>query len=246
MTEPTAPSAPPAVEKAGMLEDYIDIFIAPTKVFARRVEANAFVPFLIVTVLLIGLFYASRNVMEPIFDQEISRQLAKMAKDNAALAKPEAMESARKMMNISFQWGAVIGMPILLLGLGIIVWIVGKLFGATATFGTAMMITCYAWVPRVLSSVLTMVQLQLLDPNKIEGMAGLSFGPARFLDADATSLGLMQLAMRFDLFTIWTTVLIVVGLVSAGKMPKSKAVPAGLTLFVVGSLTAIWALIKGS
>ena len=121
MTEPTAPSAPPAAEKAGMLEDYIDIFIAPAKVCARRIDANAFIPFLIVTVLLIGLFYASRNVMEPIFDQEISRQLAKMAKDNAALAKPDAMESARKMMNISFQWGAVIGMPILLLGLGIIV-----------------------------------------------------------------------------------------------------------------------------
>jgi len=69
-----------------MLEDYIDIFIAPAKVFARRIDANAFIPFLIVTVLLIGLFYASRNVMEPIFDQEISRQLSKMAKDNAALA----------------------------------------------------------------------------------------------------------------------------------------------------------------
>jgi len=246
MTEPSAAPAAPAPDKAGLFEDFIDIFVSPAKVFARRASSGGFIPFLIVAVLMAGLFFASRNVMEPIFDSEISRQIAAQAKANPQLAAPEAQEKMRSMMRVTFQWSTIVGAPILLLCLALVVWIVGKIFGATVTYGSSLMITSYSYVPRVLASVLTMVQLQVVDPNKISGLAGVSYSPARFLDPETTSQGLMQLAMRFDVFVLWTTVLLAIGLMSAGKLTKEKATLAGVTLFGLGLLGALWALIKGT
>ncbi|MBI3568938.1 MAG: YIP1 family protein [Gemmatimonadetes bacterium] len=246
MSEPMAAAPAPAPEQAGLFEDFIDIFIAPAKVFARRVAANSVVPWLIVSVLLGGLFFASKNVMEPVFEQEIGRQLQIQAKANPALAAPEAQEKARAVMKVTFVWSSILGAPILLLLLALLVWAVGKAFGATLTYNSSLMVTSYAWVPRVLASVLTMVQLQVMDANKISGMAGLSFGPARFLDADSTSMGLLQLAMRCDVFVLWTTVLIGVGFYAAGKLSKEKSAMAAAVLFVLGCLPAVWALIKGT
>lgn len=245
MTEPVTAAPTPAPDKAGLFEDFIDIFIAPGKVFARRATSNAFVPFLIVSVLIGGLFFASKNVMEPVFEQEIGRQLAAQAKASPAMAAPEVQDKARSMMRVTFLWSGILGPPVLLLCLALIVWGVGRIFGATVSYGSSLMITSYSWVPRILATVLTMVQLQVMDPNKVSGMAGISYSPARFLDYETTSMGLMQLAMRFDVFVLWTTVLIAVGLLYAGKLTKEKATLAGVTMFVIGSLPAIWALIKG-
>ena len=246
MTEPNvAPPAPaPAPEKAGLFEDFIDIVASPAKVFERRTNANAFVPYLIVCLLLIGLYYASRNMMEPLMDAEMARRFEAMAKANPQMT-PDVIDKAKAVGKVTAAWGVLVGIPIGLLLLSFCTWLVGKIYGGTLTYGTAVMISSYAWIPKVLDSIARMAQGLLTDVTKLSSNYQLTFSAARFLDPGKYSPPMLDLAGRADLFVIWTTVLLAIGLVTAGKVPRERGWMAGLTLFVIGSLTMIWGAIKG-
>lgn len=246
MTEPnTAPPAPAAVpDKAGLFEDFIDIFASPAKVFARRENANAFWPYLIVCLALIGLYYASRNMMEPLMDAEMARRFDAMAKANPQMT-PDVIEKAKSVGKVTATWGVLVGIPIGLLLLSFFTWLVGKIFGGTLSYGTALMITSYAWVPKVLDSISRMAQGLMTDVTKLSSSYQLTFSAARFLDPDKYTPPILDLAGRADLFVIWSTVLLAIGLVSAGKVPKERGWMAGLTMLLIGSLTMIWGAIKG-
>ena len=67
---------PPNPEKASLLDDFMDIFYAPSKVFARRANSSFWVPLLIVTVLLGAIFLANRDLLDPIMEAEFARAMA--------------------------------------------------------------------------------------------------------------------------------------------------------------------------
>ena len=244
MTEPDAAPPLPAPDKAGLFEDFIDIFTSPAKVFARRANANAFVPWLIVTLLLVGLFYASRGMMEPLMDGDITRALEQAAKSNPQMT-PELIEKSKAMARVTTQWGIVVFIPVGILLLALFTWVVGKVFGGTLSYGTAVMIASYAWIPKVVDSLARMVQGLTMDITKFSSTYQLSASAARFLDPETTSQAMVNLAARADIFVLWTTALLAIGLVSAGKMPKEKGWMAGATMFLLGSITMIWGVIKG-
>ena len=85
--------------------------------------------------------------------------------------------------------------------LGVVAWIVGKLVGSKQTFQAAIAVAAWAYVPRVLGSVLGGVQGLLMDPAKLNSAFSISIGPARFFDPETTNPMLYQLLGRFDLFT---------------------------------------------
>src|SRR5688500_7351713 len=51
-TSSREPISSPVPEKAGVWEDFIDIFYAPSSVFARRANASVWPPLLVVTLLV--------------------------------------------------------------------------------------------------------------------------------------------------------------------------------------------------
>ncbi len=75
-------------------------------------------------------------------------------------------------------------------------------------------------------------------------LSQLSLGPARFLDPDATGAAMLAVLTRLDVITIWVTVLLAVGLYSAGKLTKEKAITAGVLLWVLGTLFPLWGAIR--
>jgi hypothetical protein len=149
------------------------------------------------------------------------------------------MDKQRPMMQMSANIFAVAGMPIALLVLGLATWGVGKLFGGTLSYGTGLMIACYAWVPRVIAGILVDIQGLVMDTSKLTSQYQLSLSPARFLDPATASPSLLALLGRLDLFTLWTTVLLAIGLVVAGKVAKEKQILVGATMWVLGSLPAV-------
>ena len=56
------------------------------------------------------------------------------------------------------------------------------------------------------------------------------------MDPDSSSKALVALAGRFDLFTIWLTILAGIGIAVIGKVPRSKGYIAAAILFLLGSL----------
>jgi hypothetical protein len=228
-----------------MAEDFVDIFVSPAKVFARRAKASPIVPYLVVCVVMIVIFFASRNVLTPIFDAQIQKSLALQMKTNPQFT-PEMAEKAKPMIGITVAVAGVVGVPILLLVSGLILWVVGRFFmGGTLTYGTALLITSFSWFPRLISGMITLVEGLTMDVGKMTSPYQLSIALSRLFDPAGMSDGMYQLLGGIDLFAIWGTVLCVIGLMHAGKLEKSKAITAGVIIFVVGCLPAIYAVLTG-
>jgi hypothetical protein len=65
------------------------------------------------------------------------------------------------------------------------------------------------------------------------------------MDPDGSQV-MLALASRVDLFTIWVTVLLAIGLHVVGKITRQQAgIVAGLT-WVVGALPAVFGALRGS
>jgi hypothetical protein len=57
--------------------------------------------------------------------------------------------------------------------------------------------------------------------------------------------GMLNVVGRIDLITLWITALLVIGLIHAGKVEKTKAIIGGVILWVLGALPLLPALLSG-
>ena len=233
-----AHTAPVSEKPASLWEDFIDIFISPADVFERRRNSGFFLPLLVFAIVSIVIGVLGHGALQPIFDAEFTRGMASAAKQNPNMT-PEAMDKARafseKFVPVLIGLGAFI-MPLMV---GVTLWIVGKFVGAREEIGAACMIAVYSFFPRLLDSVLRVLQALLLDPGKLNGQYRVSLSAARFLDPDSASPVLVALLGRIDLFTIWVTILLAIGLSVVARIPRSRAAVAAAIVWVLGSLPAI-------
>jgi hypothetical protein len=233
----------PAAAPASWWEDFIDIFYAPSQVYARRAGSGFGIPMLVVTVLVAILAIANSGVMQPIIDAEFARNSAAMMRQNPQLT-PEMLAKGRGIGETMAKFGAIVFMPVGIFLTGLVLWLVGKLVDAKETLAAAIMVAAYAFVPRILEGVLAGVQGLLLDPASLNGRFRLSLGLGRFLDPDTASPVLLALLGRVDVFTIWVTVLLAIGLSVTGKIPRSRAAVAAGLVWLLGALPVVLAALR--
>jgi hypothetical protein len=231
----TVKDVEPAPSKASLWEDFVDIFYAPSSVFARRADGKFGLPLLILVVVGTILFFLTKNAMQPIMDAEIQRQMAAAMRKNPSL-NPEQMASGRGFFETMAPIFFAFGLTIATLGTGLVLWLVGKLFDAKESIAAAMMIAVYSEVPRVVQILVNAAQALFMSQEKLNGMNAVGLSPARFMDPDHASAIAIALASRIDLFTIWITVLLAIGLHVVGRIPKQQAAIAAAITFVIGSL----------
>ncbi|HEX9582431.1 MAG TPA: YIP1 family protein [Gemmatimonadales bacterium] len=236
MTDP-APSGAPATQ-VSVWEDLVDIWYTPAAVFARRQQGAFWVPLVVVTVVLGGLFLLNSRLLAPMMDAEFDRGMAAAMRANPQLT-PEMAERGRAFGTMFARIGAFVFVPIAVFCTGLALWLLGKLVEAKESFGTALAVAAYAYVPRVLEALLAGIQGLLLDPDSLDGRYRVSLGIGRFLDPDTVSPVLLAVVGRVDVFTLWITVLLAVGLSVTGKISRSNAAVAAGLVWVVGALPTL-------
>jgi hypothetical protein len=219
-------------------EDFIDIFYAPSSVFARRQTGSFWIPMFTVTILLGLLFYLNSGAMQPIMDAEFNRGMAAAMRNNPQL-NAEALERFRQIGTRVGQVFVFVFMPITIVAIGTCLWLLGKLFEAKQTLKAALMVAAYSYVPRVVEGVLNGVQALLLDPSRLNGRFRLSLGPGRFIDPDTASPIVLAVVGRMDVFTIWVTVLLAIGLSATGRIPRVRAAIAAALIWAIGALPLV-------
>lgn len=226
---------PPKPEKSSLFEDFMDIFYAPSKVFARRADSSFWGPLLVVSLLSAIFAFVNRDVMSAIFDAEYARGAAAAQAKNPQITADQlaSMRGIQEKMASFFMY---VGTPIFIFIVSLLAWLSAKMVGAKVAYGQAVLIMSFAWVPRVVQGLVNTVQKLVFDTTNITGMNSFSFSPARFMDPDSSSKALVALAGRFDLFTIWLTILAGIGIAVIGKVPRSKGYIAAAILFLLGSL----------
>lgn len=233
-----AANRPAPAPRVGVWEDFIDIFHAPSAVFARREKGSYWIPLLVVT-LVVGVFYIlNSGALQPIMDAEFRRSMEAAMRDNPQIT-PEMAQQMRGFGEMMAKVMAFIGVPIVVFLLGITLWVAGKFVNATQTLHAALVVAAYSYVPRALESILTGVQAAVFDVGSMDGRFRLSFGLGRFLDPDTTAPALLALAGRVDVFTIWVTVLVAIGLSVTGRVSRGKAAIAAVVVWIVGALPTV-------
>lgn len=238
MATPTPTPPPAAAKPAALWEDFVDIFYAPRQVFARRRDGRFGIALLVLVVVGAALFFLFRGMYESVTDAAIAQSLAANPNLTAEQAT-QARATAAKFAVVGGVAQAVLGYPILIALVAALVWFVGKIFGSTQRFGQAMAIVTYANVPRLLGTVIAGGLFALGYPEQARSPNSILLSPLRLIDEASVSVVTATLLGRFDLFTLWTTALIGVGLHVIGGLAKSKAAMAAGLVWLVATMLMI-------
>jgi hypothetical protein len=222
-------------------EDFIDIFYAPSDVFARRQNGSFWIPLLVVTLSMGVIYFLTSGAMRPIVDAEFNRQTAAALRHNPQL-NAAAIERFRPIASRIAQVVVFVSIPIIMLATGTAVWLVGKLFEATQTFRTSLVVAAYSCVPKIIEAVVNGVQALMLDSAQLNGPFRVSLGLGRFFDPDTTSPLLLVVLGRVNVFTLWVTVLLAIGLAVTGKIPRGRAMLAAAIIWILGGIPMFQAL----
>ena len=227
---PGAP--PPDTKKKNVFERIAGVLFAPAETFqdiARKPDIIA--PLLVI--LIVG--YVSTFLVMPKMDYDaiISAQNEQMQKqgrevDEAQRATIERMTTASVKI---FGWlGPLFGVAIYAIIAGILL-LAFRLFGGEGTYKQAFSATLYAWIPLVLFGIImTVVAVArgTFDPTTAATLV--KSNPAFLVDMKEQPV-LFSLLSNFDIFTIWTIFLLIVGFAALSKTSKAKAATIVISLW---------------
>lgn len=222
---------------SSLWEDFIDIIVSPASVFRRRERGSWLIPLLIVTVAIGLIAFASRGVLQPVMDAEFERAADQMRRNPQVTE--DMIERTRGFFEFSRTYGAIIFTPIAIVVVGFMTWLVGKLVDSKQELHAAMMVAAYSYVPRVIQAIFNAIQGLILKPEQLNSLFKLSISPARFLDPNTANPVVLQMLNRFEVFTIWETVLLAIGVYVTGRISKNQAIIAGILFWLVGSIPAV-------
>jgi hypothetical protein len=229
--KPASPSPVPSV-----WEDLLEVLYAPRAVFARREKYVAFgLAMVIVTVAATAVFFAIKGALEPALDGLMKQQLAEALRRNPQVSA-EQMQGALPVMRgttIGFILASPIVMPLLT---GLMLWLVGKFFESKAGLGAAVMVATYAWVPRLLGLVVGGILALVLPEERLTSLFSITVSPAQLVDQQTTSLGVLSVLARADLFIIWQVIIQTIGIAVLGKMSTGKAAVIAITVWLLAML----------
>ncbi len=234
----------PTPSQTSLWEDFVDIFYAPSSVFARRTDGKFGKPLLFLVIACAILAFLTKNAMQPVMDAEFARRTADMMRKNPNVTA-EQMASGRGFFETFGPIFFAVGITVSVFGTGFVLWAVGKLFDAKQSVAAAIMIATYAEMPRIVQILVNAAQGLFMAPEKLTSMYSIGISPARFMDPDHASPVLLALASRVDPFVIWITILLAIGLHVIGKIPKQQAYIAAAITWVVGALPAVFGALRG-
>ncbi|HXN76569.1 MAG TPA: YIP1 family protein [Gemmatimonadaceae bacterium] len=235
----------PAPAKAGLWEDFVDIFYTPSSVFARRSDGKFGLALLILVLVAAALVFLTKNAMQPVMDAEFARQSAAAMRKNPSLTS-EQLATGRNFFEMLGPIVYAVILTISVLGTGVVLWLAGKLFDAKESVAAAIMVATYSEVPRIVQILTNAAQGLFMAPEKLNSVNSVGFSIARFMNPDTASPVMIALASRVDLFTIWVTVLLAIGLHVVGKIPKQQAAIVAAITWVVGALLPVFGALRAS
>lgn len=221
------------------LDDYLDVFIAPSKLFERRSDGKFGQALLVLVVLVAVLFFATRGAMAPIMDAEMEKGMAAMAQQNPNLTA-EQLEQGKKFGMIAIAFSIIIGTPIAVLLMGGVVFLVARLLGRTLTYAQGATIATFAMFPRLVDSVVSAAQALLMDESKLNSRYSVTLGLGRFMDPATSNQVLLALVGRIDIFTLWVTALFAIGLKVMAKATTAQAIAGSIIVWLVGALLPLY------
>jgi hypothetical protein len=170
-----ADAVEPAPSKASLWEDFVDIFYAPSSVFARRADGKFGMALLLLIVLGTILVFLTKNAMQPIFDSEFARQARRRCGriPTSPRSRWHRAATSSGCSRLSFRdrpdAQRVRDRPAL--------WLVAKLFDAKESLAAGIMIATYSEVPRIVQILVNAAQALFMSPEKLNAINSVDSTP---------------------------------------------------------------------
>jgi hypothetical protein len=152
---------------------------------------------------------------------------------------PEQMETARKFAGSLAPVFILIGLPVGVFILGAVIWLAARLVGGRMGYAQGATIATFAFYPRIVEGIANGVQALLMDEGNLISRLSVSLGVGRFLDPRSTGAAALALLGRIDLFTLWATLLVGIGIKQIAKTTTGQAVGAAAMVWLVGCLPVL-------
>ncbi len=217
--------------EASSLADVFKVLYEPAAVFERVRERPTFLmPFLVICVVQLAVFFFNMPFMK-------AGMAAQMATRPAGGPDPS-----------KFLWiGAIfvpLGIGLILVIAGGLLWVLVSIFGGEAKFGTLMGVSALSAIPStILLSIVGTVVIHLQGTGQITSMQDLQ--PALGLDLLIPARGFLGAVLKgINPFSIWGLVLTAIGVSTTHRLSKSTgyvvaAVSLAIGLCIAGVFGAI-------
>lgn len=235
----------PAREPMSLPEACFSIFFAPSRVFADRQNRDWVVPLIILTVLVGLLFFGTKPYMQTVLDAETNRQMAATARTHPELtpAQLDASRAIGEKLAIVF---VTLAIPVIVVCIALLEWVIGRFVESKQTIKAAFVVATFAYFPKVLAQLAAGLIGAARDPAHMKGLFSVTVGPGFFLDPATTSPAVYAVVGRLDLFTLWVTVLLGIGLHVTGKVPKTKAYIVAAVIWIIGALPGLSSALRAA
>lgn len=224
----------PAPAGKNSFERLAGALIAPAETFADVARRpDILVPLL----LFIAIGYVTMFVAFPHldFDAAFAQQaeIVKKQNPNMSDADIERMGGFTKaIMKVTQFIGPLIAAAWWAI-LALILFGAFRLMGGSLGYKQAFSATLYAWVPLTLFSIISTIVIVMrgnVDPTHMATIV--KSNPAFLVDMQEQPV-LYSLLASFDVFTIWTIVLLVIGFAAASKFSRAKSAAIIVSLWIV-------------
>lgn len=230
-------------EPMSLGEACLRIFFTPARVFDRRAESGFAAPLLVV-LAFVGLFaYGAGPYLAPVLDAEFARSTAATLRQNPRLTA-EQLQHMRDLGEKFAIPAAIAGTAVAVLAVGFAILVVANALGGTLPLHAAFVLATFAAFPKTLAIAASGIVAAARDPSRIAGVYSVTLGPAFFLDPATTSPIPLTLAARLDVFTIWCTILVAIGLHRIARLSTPSAIAGAAIVWLVGSLPTLLSVLR--
>jgi hypothetical protein len=226
MGVPPAPITDPAPKSS--MQRMIGALFSPDETFRDiALKPNVLVPLLIILVIstISGIVLAPRLDFESLRPQ--------MAAKNPNLA-PEDLDRMVKMAGAVGKVSSYASPLLVILSFVIIaavLLLVFRLFGGEGTFRQAFSIVTYAWIPRVIQGLILTVIIAIKGTADVNDIPTLVRSNPAFLVDMTDHPVLFSFLSTFDVFTIWTIVLLIIGFAYMSRFTRARSATIILSIW---------------
>lgn len=221
----SAQALPLEPKPLSQVERVVDTFVAPSKTFKDVLRSTSWwLPYLLIVIgSYVLTFGIDQKVTWPVLVQNEIHANPK-SEERYTEAPPAQKAAMEKVMQYSFK-GGFYGAPVTNLAalalIALILWpTINFVFAGRATYTQVLAVSSYSLLPGLLKSILAVVLLYVgnrAENFTTEDMVGSSFGS--YIESPGA---LKTFASGFDVFTVWTLVLLAIGLPIVARTKKSS------------------------
>ena len=231
---PASAPAPPA-PKPSSFQRMIGVLFSPNETFASIAkQPDWVVPLVIILVLsmVTGIVFAQR------IDFGAGIRDAMEQRGNAS---PDQVDRAVRIGTAAakiFAYCAPVASLIILLIIAGILLLAFRVMGGEGNFRQALSVTCYAWMPGVIKSLLITIIVAARTVSATELPTVLRSNLAFLVSLKENPL-LFAILSKFDIFSIWLIVLLIIGFAFVSGFSKAKSAAIIISLWVVATLLSL-------